>query len=220
MHRYALVLLAASLGFAACEGKGPPQFGDATLALAMGVQELPAAAETVPLVVMVHGQPTTVPDAPLVRLAIDRGVTWGEVKAVLDLMEQRKQQPVILVTERRNVKAFQLEDAFEGPALDLIAYTNGKACIRHPDISEAKCVQTPSEKYIDGAFTRELTREAVRGYGMDQVEVDLPPALTWADAVRVIDGARTCCMGDPVQVQLRSSRKHPPAKDRQLFWAP
>ena len=28
----------------------------------------------------------------------------------------------------------------------------------HPEVAEAKCVQTPSRKYIDGAFTRELER--------------------------------------------------------------
>lgn len=213
MYRFALVLVAASLGLPACNGPGPAKVGDATLALALGVEDVPAAAESAPVVEVLPGRPVTVPSAPRIRLAIDRNATWGEVKAVLDLMAQRKQEPVLLVTERRNVKAFQLEDSFEGPALDLIAYTGGKACVRHPDISEAKCVQTRSGKYIDAAFTREIVREAVRGYGMDQVEVELPPALPWADAVRVVDGARTCCLGDPVRVKIRPPRDQPDQAD-------
>lgn len=203
MYRYAIVLLAVGLGLLACKRAAPPKVGDAHLALAMGVEDVPAAAESAPVVEVMPGQPVTIPDAPQVRLAIDRNATWGEVKAVLDLMAQRQQEPVLLVTERHKVKTFQLEDSFEGPALDVIAYTDGQACVRHPDISEGKCVRTRSGKYIDAAFTREIVREAVRGYGMHQVEVRLPRALSWADTVRVVDGARTCCLGDPVKVKLR-----------------
>ena len=204
MHRYALVFLVASLGLAACKGPGPKKVGDATLARAMGVEDLPAAAAEAPLVEVRPGeQATRIPDAPVVRLAIDRKVTWGAVKAILDVMQERGQEPVLLVTERHNVKAFRLEDAFEGPAIDLLAFTDGKSCVRHPDIPEAKCVQTPSGKYIDAAFTREIVREAVRGYQMTNVEVDLPPELNWDDAVRVIDAARTCCKDAKTLVKLR-----------------
>lgn len=216
MHRYALMLLGTSLGLMACKGPGPATVGDATLAMAMGVEKVPAEARGAPLVEVLPGKPATIPDAPMVRLAIDRKARWGEVKAILDLMAQRKQTPVILVTERHNVRTLTLEDSFDGEALDLIAYTDGKSCVRHPDIAEAKCVQTPNGKYIDAAFTREIVREAVRGYGIDKVEVDLPSRLPWADVVRVVDGARTCCLGDPVQVKIRPPQKQPapqPAAD-------
>lgn len=204
MQRHALVFLVASLELAACKGPGLKKVGEATLALAMGVQDIPAAAADAPLVeVLPAREATRIPDAPMVRLAIDRQVTWGEVQVILDVMRERGQVPVLLVTERHNVKAFRIEDAFEGPAIDLLAFTDGKSCVRHPDIPEAKCVQTPSKKYIDAAFTRELVREAVRGYQMTNVEVDIPPALTWADAVRVIDAARTCCKDEKTLVKLR-----------------
>lgn len=205
MHRYALVFLAATLGLAACKGPGPKKVGDATLALALGVEDVPAAAKDAPLVEVLPGEETTrIPDAPLVKLAIHRDVTWDRVQAVLAVMQERGQEPVLLVTQRRNVKAFHIEDAFEGPALDLIAYTNGRSCVRHPDIAEAKCVQTLSKKYIDGAFTREIVREAVRGYQMSNVEADIPEKLSWGDTVRVIDAARTCCKDTEVLVKLRS----------------
>ena len=193
------VLLALAL--VACKGPGPKQVGEATLALALGVEEIPAAAEDAPVVEIMPGKPATIPAAPVVKLAIDRDVPWAQVKASLDIMDQRKQTPVLLVAERRKVRAFarfdvvareQMEE-LRAHAIEITAYTDGKACVRHPDVAEAKCVQTPSRKYIDGAFTRELVREAVKGYGLSKTAVDLPPDLQWDDVVRVVDSARTCC---------------------------
>lgn len=198
-RRASFVLLA--LGLAACQGPGPKQVGEATLALALGVEEIPAAAQDAPVVEIMPGQPVTIPAAPVVKLAIDRDVTWAQVRASLDIMDEREQTPVLLVAERRKVRAFARFDVIarseieelRAHAIEITAYTDGKVCVRHPEVTEAKCVQTPSRQYIDGAFTRELVREATKGYGLSKTAVDLPPDLQWDDVVRVVDGARTCC---------------------------
>jgi hypothetical protein len=208
MKRHVFVVLASVLlavglavGLVACKGPGPKQVGEATLATATGVEKLPAEAENAPVVEILPDRPATVPDAPVVKLAIDRDATWGQVKATLHVIDQRKQTAVLLVAERRTVRALPRFDQVGGldmpalvaHALELTAYTDGKLCVRHPTLAEAKCVQTPSRTYIDGAFTRELVREAANSYGMSKAVADLPDALQWDDAVRVIDGVRTCC---------------------------
>lgn len=202
MKRASLLLLAIAL--AACKGPGPKQVGEARLALASGVEKLPAEAENAPVVEILPDRPATVPDAPVVKLAIDRDATWGQVKATLHVIDQRGQTPVLLVAERRTVRAFPRFDRADGidvPALlaraiELTAYTDGKLCVRHPELAEAKCVQSPSRTYIDGAFTRQLVREAVDGYSLTRTVADFPDALQWDDVVRVVDGVRTCCGRD------------------------
>lgn len=200
MTRHAWFVLLA-LGLAGCKGPGPKQVGEATLALAAGVEEIPAAAADAPVVEVMPDRPATVPDAPVVQLAIDRDATWGQVKATLHVIDQRGQSAVLLVAERRRVRSFPRFDQageIDAPelvarALEVTAYTDGKVCVRHPKVAEAKCVQTPARTYIDGAFTRELVREASKGYALTAAVADLPDALQWDDVVRVIDGVRTCC---------------------------
>lgn len=208
MSRYASI---AALGIlvclTACKGPGPKQVGDAKLAQALGAYELTAAGEEAPVVELHPQAPATIPDAPQVQLAIDRETPWGQVAASLEVMRDRGQTPIVLVAINRRVsvlpeiEVLALDDAeasaaFLAEALEVTAYTDGKLCVRHPDVAEAKCVQTPSKKYIDGAFTRQLVREAAKGYGLAAAALDLPANLTWADAVRVIDGVRTCCGED------------------------
>lgn len=204
MKRHALFVLLGVLlavGLAACQGPGPKQVGEARLAMASGVEKLPAGAENAPVVEILPDRPATVPDAPVVKLAIDRDATWGQVKATLHVIDQRKQTAVLLVAERRTVRALARFDQVGAldvaellaHAMEITAYTDGKVCVRHPTLAEAKCVQTPSRTYIDGAFTRELVREAANSYNMSKAVADLPDALQWDDAVRVIDGVRTCC---------------------------
>ena len=40
---------------------------------------------------------------------------------------------------------------------------------------------------------REIVRHAVDGYKLPVVHVKPDESQSWADAVRAIDGARTCC---------------------------
>ncbi len=188
----------------ACEGKGPVKQGEAVLALlAVGSEPVPAEAADAPIVEVLPDKTPTIPDAPIVKLAIDREVHWGLVKAILETMEQKGQKPVFLVAERRRIKTFYLNDKLDGPIIRIYADTKGKICIKHPAAHEAKCQKTPSEEYIDGSFTRELVREAAKGYDRWDFRVDpLPQNMTWRDVVTVLGASRSCCKRE-VRVRLK-----------------
>src|SRR5690606_14912293 len=144
-----------------------------------------------------------VPDAPVVRLAIGRKVPWNKVQELMAAVEARGGRPVLLVGDFHKVKVFRLEDTWTGdePAIRVIAYVDGKACVQPPGAIEAKCVQSGDRSYIDRAFLRELVREQVKLYH-PRVEVELASTLNWADVVRTIDGSRTCCYETRVIVRL------------------
>ncbi|WP_428263096.1 hypothetical protein [Haliangium sp.] len=210
MKRFAIAVTAAALGLAACQGPGPKKVGEATLALASQGDDLPAAAEQAPVVEILRGAPVSIPDAPVVKLAIDRQAHWGQVKASLEIMEARGQTPVLLVADRQRVRALRLSDDFDERGIEVTAYATGKLCVRHPKVVEGKCSQSPDPTYIDGAGVRELVREAVRGYEMNDIEIDLPADLEWDDVVRVVDGARTCCGEDvPIRAAVRPPEAFP-----------
>ncbi len=187
----------------ACDGRGPLQVGEATLAvIVLGFDELPKDADKLPQVVVMPGQPVTVPDAPVVKLAVDRLVSWGQVKAIVDLMEARDQKPIFLIAKRSKIKAFHLNDELEGEVVQVYAETEGKICVSHPEVREAKCQQTLDKKYLDPSFTRELVREAINGYERSDVIIDLPDALIWGDVVSAVGGARSCCGDQTVRVHI------------------
>ncbi|MCG8416576.1 MAG: hypothetical protein MJE77_01380 [Proteobacteria bacterium] len=196
---------------AACEGPGPVRVGNATLAvLLLGSDPMPADAENAPTVQVLRGQPTTIPNDPVVKLAIDRLVPWAKVQAVLKTIEDKKQKPVLLVAQRFKVRAFHLNDELLGPAIEVYAQMEGKICVKHPDVREAKCNQGLDETYIDPAFTRGLVREAVNGYQRTNVRVDLPDMLTWGDVVASVGGARSCCGKRAIRVKLMDDQRDGP----------
>ena len=55
---------------------------------------------------------------------------------------------------------------------------------------------------IDRAHTRRLVREAVMEYKLFDINVQVAPKQKWADVVRILDGARTCCRGTTMRVKL------------------
>lgn len=200
-----LPALCLALLVPACEGPGPKKIGDVTLAvLMMGGQPVPPEAAEAPVVKVMPGQTPVIPAAKVVKLAIDRKVTWGLVKAIAAAMEAKGQTPVFLVAKQLRVQAFHFSDPLKGPHIEVLTYTDGKLCVKHPDVAEAKCSQTLTKNYIDAAFTRELVREAVRGYQRADVIAELPDALTWADVVSAVGGARSCC-DQPVRVRILGS---------------
>ena len=191
-----------SLG-AACQGPGLLKVEDATLpVLAIGHDEIPAEAASAPQLVVMPGQPVTIPNVPMVKLAVDRAVPWAQVRAILDIMNARAQKPVFLIARRRKLKAFHLDDELAGPSIEVYAETDGKICVKHPEVREAKCSQTQDKSYIDPSFARELVREGVDGYQRTNVTVDLPDALAWGDVVSSIGGARSCCGDRDIRVMV------------------
>ncbi|MEM9490714.1 MAG: hypothetical protein AAGC55_16320 [Myxococcota bacterium] len=197
-------LAAFALLSAACEGPGLTKIDDATLpVLLLGSDPLPENEADIPLVSVMTEQTVTIPDAPKVKLAIDRKVPWAQVKAIISEMESRGQEPVLLVAKRRKVQAFHLSDQLDGPIVEVYATTEGKICVHHPDAREAKCSQGQDRKYIDAVYVRTLVREAVDGYKRTNFEVSLPNSLTWGDAVAAIGGTRSCCGERLIRVQVR-----------------
>jgi hypothetical protein len=65
-------------------------------------------------------------------------------------------------------------------------------------------VQSESKTYIEAAYTRELVREAVRGYGLFNAVVELPQDLKWIDVVSAVGGARSCCFEQKVKVRTKA----------------
>jgi len=57
-------------------------------------------------------------------------------------------------------------------------------------------VTPQATKHIDRAFVRDVMAKAVKAYDLKRVHVMVDPSLTWGDAVRAVDGARTCCTDD------------------------
>ena len=106
-----------------------------------------------------------------------------------------------MVFESDCTAAFDVPGTAPAPADALLLYvTPGdvKACIRAQHVKQAVCVARFDRKHVDRAFVRQLVRDARAKAGPRPVHVRLPASLSWADAVRALDGARTCCSGDSV----------------------
>jgi hypothetical protein len=142
--------------------------------------------------------------AKIVRLALGRKVLWNQVQDLIEKVEAAGAQAVLLVGNWHHVVAMRLQDEWPGGrALQVMAFIDGKACVQPPGAIEAKCVQSGTKQYIERAYLRELVREQVKMFDIPQVEVELPATLPWADVVRTIDGARTCCKGTTIRVRLK-----------------
>lgn len=196
--------LAVGLALGACSKPEPNKVGDVTLAFLMkGSKPIPEDAGDAPLVEILPEQTPTIPSDEVVQLAIDRKVSWGMVRAILSKMESQGQRPILLVAERDKTRSFHLEDRRDGPVIEVLTYPDGELCVKHPDVTDAKCVQTFTKDYIDAAYTRELVREAVKLSGRTNALVKLPQSLNWGDVVSAVGGARSCCKS-PIRVQIKN----------------
>jgi hypothetical protein len=206
MRRAALAAAAAALLVAAasCGDNSDATIDGVLLAQADGVSEPPEGmnlavdVDTIEKAVVPAG-------AKVVRLAIGRKVHWNQVQALASRVQAAGARPVYLVGNWNKTRAFAIEDTWPGGnrAIQIIDYVDGKACIQPPGSVEAKCVQSSTKNYIEEAYVREFVREQVKMFDLPLVEVDLPASLAWADVVRTIDGARTCCQGITVRVRLK-----------------
>lgn len=186
-----------------CRGQEQQKIGDATLApLVAGTNDIPDEAKDAPTVVVMPDSKPTIPQEPIVKLAIDRDVMWGMVKAIIDRMYEYGQTPVLLVDTRGSVKEFHLNDNLIDKPLEIFAELEGKLCVQHPAANEAICTQTQSRRFIDGSHTREIVRKAVLGYERSDVVVALPMTLKWRDVVTAVGATRSCCGKTPVRVRI------------------
>jgi biopolymer transport protein ExbD len=174
-----------------------PYSGKAHLMEADGTS--PIEAGRAPLLELLPGGTlTNLPSGPI-RLAIDRDVTFREVQTALDAMKRAGAVPILLVERRTYVEQIATWEAKPtGDAILLKAQTQGKACVAPPDAiaevpGQSTCVARQDHLHIDRAFVRQTLDQAVKEYKLKKIHVRIDPTLTWADAVRAIDGARTCC---------------------------
>jgi|GEM_PF-1754337 len=137
-----------------------------------------------------------IPDAKKIRLAIERTVSWKHVSALLDRLDAAHKEIVFLIGRRYKVRAFFLRETLKvGPtqAFRLIATSKGRSCVAPSGSPEMSCVQRVDKKHIDRAFTRDIVRTAHKQYGLSDVIAEIDANLQWADVVRAVDAARTCC---------------------------
>jgi hypothetical protein len=134
-----------------------------------------------------------IPRGKVVRLAIDRAVTWARVEPLIERVKASGAKPVLLVGQRTRIHAFQLRDALSGKdAIQVRVDDDGQHCVSKTGVLEMRCTKGAG-RHIHRTFVREDVREAVKEYQLSEVEVRVNPSAEWADVVRAVDGARTCC---------------------------
>lgn len=197
-------IVAAVAAMTACSGKNPYQAKIDEVLLADADKVISAGTGEIVKLTLADLEPA-LPDVPAgttIRLAVDRSVQWHRVEATLAAIEAKGAKPLLLVGYRDEIHGFILQDELQGPAIQLTPTTEGKFCVGPPDNMEARCVTNRDRVHVNRAFVREEVRDANREWGLSDVDVLLPRDLEWADVVRTIDGARTCCGGKNIRVRL------------------
>lgn len=197
MCRMLPLLAIAALG--ACDSHLEAKVGGATLAQAFGV--VPAAKAPVVVFTRDHA-PAAVPTGP-VRVAIDLHTPWSQVHPVLDAAVAAGSQPILLVGQRNRVRGFVLDDPrTSGPAIYVDPTAAGKFCLSPPDTAERYCVESGDHRHISSMYVREAVRKAVAAYGLTRIRIRPTGDTNWGDLVRTIDGSRTCCKQQAVEVTV------------------
>ncbi len=180
---------------AACDNHHEARVGPALLPQANLTAPLPPGAT--PVAVM-PGVAPSLPAGPA-ALAIDVNVPWAQVAAQV----RATPAPTLVVGRYRHLRAFTLEDELDaGPAIKITATAQGKFCVGPPGTDLAYCLESADRRHISAAFVREVIGKAVAEYDLHQGRVDIDDDILWADLVRTLDGARTCCK-QPFKVALR-----------------
>jgi len=193
-----LTLLAASLG---C--KTVPRQAKVEGILLAQADSLLKVSDGETLVVTPGAKVESATEEKHIRLAIAREVLWSEVRGIRKQLLSAGKVPHLLVASGNRLGGMELYEELEGEAIEIVVSVEGKLCVSPPNTAEAKCVQRPDKKHVDRSHTRELVREAVKVYHLHDVSIRVPPDLKWADLVRAVDGARTCCFEDKVRVRLK-----------------
>lgn len=192
--RSAAALALATLALAACDNRNEARVGGAVLPQAFGTSPLPSGSRAVAV------KPGAAPAAVAAgdAFAFDVNVPWSEARA---LIAAHPEAPLV-VGDRSALRGFALQDpGAAGPAVKIVATARGKFCLSPPGTDLAYCMESSDRRHISAAFVREAMRKAVAEYGITQARVDPEEDVLWADLVRTIDGARTCCKV-PVLVRL------------------
>jgi hypothetical protein len=184
-----LGLLAAALG--GCPAKEHARVGDTHLVQADGVEPAPAGATLEVTTATVDA--ITTPAEAVARLAVARDVPWHDVEELIATLESNGKKVVPLVGQRWETRSIALRDPIGERYISVLAFVDGKACVRGPGIEAAKCVHSPDHRWVEKSFVRQLVREAREIFEVDDVSVEVAASLPWSDVVNAVDGARTCC---------------------------
>ena len=190
------------LCFIGCKGKGHAEVQNVLIPQADAYY--PAPADGVELVVPndIKEQPP-LPTAKHIKLAIGRKVQWSFVATLLDRLDEAEKLVTVIAGNRHKVYAMKLDDGVKTKAaIEVTATEDGKACVQLPRAPMAKCTQSPDGRYVPRTGVRQVVREAMKAMKIYDVIVLASPTLHWADVVRALDGARTCCGPDTMRVSL------------------
>lgn len=147
--------------------------------------------------------------ATSVQLAIERGVPWPRAKAVIDRLKASGKTPVLLCGNISDERVFTIDDVPSGGLMiQMVVEPKGKFCVQTPELPQAYCVQG-SLGHIPRADVRQTMRETVKKWERTDVAVTIDPGTEWADVLRAIDGARTCCGSTEVRVALKTAGAKP-----------
>jgi len=137
--------------------------------------------------------------APVVQIAAARDLPYARVRELVKAVHAAGARPVLLVGAGGKPMALPHTGAAITRSILLETEKSGddaKACMQPPEALERQCAARPGSPHVDRAFVRQIVRDAVKGYGIDVVHVKPDEQMSWADAVRAFDGARTCCGKD------------------------
>jgi hypothetical protein len=139
-----------------------------------------------------------------VRVAIDRDLPYPAAVEALQKIRAAGGEPYPLVAVRDRVEALVPPEPKVAGSINVWADPDGRACVAPHDSPTATCVHPKASKHVDRAFVRDLVYKAVREYDVKSIHVKIDPSLNWGDAVRAIDGSRTCCTEDtgPIHVSV------------------
>jgi len=196
----ASLIVGLALMATACKSNSQAEVLGVWIPQAAGIEVVPKG-DTV--AVLRGEEPASLGTQHNVALAVARDVPWSQLRDLRKELLAAGRVPHLLVADGRKKGSLRLYDELLGEPIRVFVSVGGKLCVAPPKTPEAKCVQRGDKTHVDRAFTRELVREAVKGYQLHDVLVDVPADLEWGDVVRAVDGARTCCFEDKVRVRLK-----------------
>ncbi len=197
-------LVTAGLLAAGCKGKGHATVGDILIPQASEVIEAEDGAT-----ISLRPDDETVlelPDVEVIRIAADRYVPWYRVRDIIRRVRDAGKRPVVLVGRRHYVKAFVLDDdgPRQGNAIEVAAFVDATVHVGLPRVKEVAVIGSPDKRNLMVSYVRETIRGVMKNSGYHNVEIELAETLSWANAVRVIDAARTCCGDIDMRVRIKN----------------
>lgn len=199
MARYIKYALTFGLFFGcslSCTGDYQAKINDVWIPQADSIQPLPQGENWI---IDADGKAGKVPKSANVFMIAPREIPWHKIQSLRENIQSLGKTPFLVVGKRKKTGVFLPSDEIakeNGVATQAIsAYVTpkGKFCVGPPKAIEYKCTQRSDKLHADRAGIRQLVREARKGYRLDSLNLNVDPMIGYADYIRAVDGARTCC---------------------------